>query len=50
MEKTADRTELFEKLPVPQAAARQIIPAVASQMIALVYNLVIWRIRILWEC
>lgn len=39
MEKTADRTELFEKLPVPQAAARQIIPAVASQMIALVYNL-----------
>ena len=39
MKKTADRTELFETLPVPRAAARQIIPAVASQMIALVYNL-----------
>ena len=47
MKKTADRTELFETLPVPRAAARQIIPAVASQMIALVYNR---QIRILWEC
>lgn len=34
-----DRTEIFEKLPVPQAVCKQIIPAIASQMITLIYNL-----------
>lgn len=34
-----ERIELFENLPVPQAVRRQIIPAVISQMIALVYQL-----------
>ena len=33
------RTYLFEQMPVGQAVLRQIVPAVASQMIALVYNL-----------
>lgn len=35
----ADRTEVFEHMPIPRAVGRQIIPAIASQMIALVYNL-----------
>ena len=35
----ADRNEVFETMPVPRAVGRQIIPAIASQMIALVYNL-----------
>lgn len=35
----ADGREIFETLPVPQAVARQVVPAVASQMIALIYNL-----------
>ena len=33
------RTEVFETMPVPGAVGRQIVPAVASQMIALIYNL-----------
>lgn len=33
------RTEIFENLPVRRAVCRQIIPAIASQMIALLYNL-----------
>lgn len=33
------RTEIFETMPVRQAVLRQIMPAIASQMIALVYNL-----------
>ncbi|MPM39429.1 Multidrug export protein MepA [bioreactor metagenome] len=36
---TDNRTLLFEKLPVHRAVCRQIIPAIASQMIALIYNL-----------
>src|SRR5699024_7848710 len=32
-------TEVFEHMPIPRAVGRQIIPAIASQMIALVYNL-----------
>lgn len=39
MKSRADRNEVFETMPVPQAVGRQIIPAIASQMIALVYNL-----------
>ena len=34
-----ERIEIFENLPVLQAVRRQIIPAVISQMIALVYQL-----------
>lgn len=34
-----NRTELFETLPIPQAVIKQIAPAIASQMITLVYNL-----------
>ena len=37
---TADeRNQLFETLPVRQAVRRQIVPAIISQMIALIYNL-----------
>lgn len=35
----ANRTAIFETLPVRQAVCKQIIPAVVSQMIALIYNL-----------
>ena len=34
-----DRTEIFERLPVRRAVIRQIVPAIASQMITLIYNL-----------
>lgn len=33
------RTEIFERLPVPRAVFLQIIPAIAAQLITLVYNL-----------
>lgn len=33
------RTAIFENMPVPQAVLRQVIPAIASQMIVLIYNL-----------
>lgn len=36
---SADKTYLFEKMPVPQAVWRQILPSVASQMVLLLYNL-----------
>ena len=36
---TDNRIRIFETLPVRQAVCRQIFPAIASQMIALVYNL-----------
>ena len=36
---TVNRTAIFETAPVHQAVCRQIIPAVISQMIALIYNL-----------
>ena len=39
MKKATDRTAVFEVMPVPQAVCRQIVPAIASQMIALIYNL-----------
>ena len=32
------RTEIFETMPVRQAVLRQIMPAIASQLIALIYN------------
>ena len=35
----ANRTMVFESLPVRQAVLKQIIPAMASQMIALLYSL-----------
>ena len=34
-----DKTELFAHMPVRQAVLRQILPAIASQMITLLYNL-----------
>lgn len=34
-----DKTELFEKMPVPVAVRKQIIPAIISQMVTLIYNL-----------
>lgn len=33
------RTEIFEKAPIKKAVIKQIIPAIAGQMIALIYNL-----------
>lgn len=33
------RREIFEKAPVKRAVLRQIVPAIAGQMIALIYNL-----------
>lgn len=35
-----DRTELFERMPIKKAVLKQIIPAILSQMIALIYTLV----------
>ncbi|MCQ2433333.1 MAG: MATE family efflux transporter [Clostridia bacterium] len=37
--KSNDKTELFERMPVRRAVIGQIIPAIISQMIALIYNL-----------
>ena len=34
-----DRSEIFAKMPVRSAVLRQILPAIASQMTALIYNL-----------
>ncbi len=34
-----NRSDIFETLPVRQAVCKQIVPAVVSQMIALIYNL-----------
>ena len=39
MKDMQQRIEIFERLPVRQAVIRQILPAIASQMIALIYNL-----------
>lgn len=39
MQAVSDRTEIFETMPVKCAVAKQIIPAIASQMILLFYNL-----------
>lgn len=33
------RTEIFERMPVKKAVLTQVIPAIASQMITLIYNL-----------
>lgn len=39
MKHTSDRTAVFETVPIRRAVGMQIIPAIASQMIALLYNL-----------
>ena len=39
MTEAEKRTEIFERMPVRRAVRKQIIPAVAGQMIALIYNL-----------
>lgn len=36
---TADRTELFERAPVPKAMAVMAIPTIFSQLITLIYNM-----------
>lgn len=36
---TAEQEYLFEQMPIRQAVCRQILPAIASQMIVLLYNL-----------
>lgn len=40
-------TNAFDALPIRQAVFRQTFPAIASQMITLIYNL---RTPILWAC
>lgn len=39
MEQATDKTYLFEKMPIPRATIKQIVPSIASQMIVLIYNL-----------
>ena len=39
MSGTYDKTFVFEKMPVKKAVCRQAVPAIASQMIVLIYNL-----------
>ncbi len=39
MEQTEKRTQIFEQLPIRTAMLKQILPSIASQMIALVYSL-----------
>lgn len=39
MNSSDKRTELFERTPVPRAVTQQIIPAIAAQLITLIYNL-----------
>ena len=39
MEREDRRTEIFETMPAKSAVMRQILPAIASQMITLIYNL-----------
>ena len=39
MKPAADKAAIFEHLPVRTAVLKQILPAIASQMIILVYNL-----------
>lgn len=39
MKHKSDRTAVFETIPIRRAVGMQIIPAIASQMIALLYNL-----------
>lgn len=36
---SGDKTELFERMPIPQAVRRQILPSIASQLVLLLYNL-----------
>lgn len=35
----ADKTELFERMPIRIAVRKQVIPAIISQMVTLIYNL-----------
>ena len=39
MDRSTDKTYLFEQMPASQAVRRQILPAIASQMVLLAYNL-----------
>ena len=37
--KTAEKTEIFERMPVPAALAKLAVPTIVSQLITLVYNM-----------
>lgn len=37
--KTADKTEIFEHMPVPAALAKLAVPTIVSQLITLIYNM-----------
>ena len=39
MSEIEKRTEVFEKMPVHKAVIKQLLPSIASQMVALIYNL-----------
>ena len=40
MQKSTDKKELFERLPIPRALAAMAVPTIISQLINLVYNMV----------
>lgn len=40
MQKSTDKKELFEKIPIPRALAAMAVPTIISQLINLVYNMV----------
>lgn len=37
--KNADKTQIFEKMPVPAALAKMAVPTIVSQLITLIYNI-----------
>lgn len=39
MSEIEKRTEVFEKMPIHKAVIKQLLPSIASQMVALIYNL-----------
>lgn len=43
----ANKTLLFETMPIPKAVANLAVPTILS---SLVWCCTIWRIRILWGC
>ena len=36
---SSSREDVFEKLPIPTALRKMIIPAISSQLIVLIYNM-----------
>jgi len=35
----AEKTEIFEHMPIPRALAKMAIPTIVSQLITLIYNI-----------